>query len=146
MGIKIVIPANSSDVIENNYTNGNSTYCIEFFFDKDENARQGAEIVNSVYGANTVTANCVQFWFCRFHSGIFDFKDAPRPCRTVIENVDKITEIIKVDRHVPHQLTPKDMMDRISIWKALAKWNEIDPFLKWIVAEDKNWVTYDNIV
>ncbi|GFY73751.1 uncharacterized protein TNIN_46541 [Trichonephila inaurata madagascariensis] len=29
MGIKIVIPANSSDVIENNYTNGNSTYCIE---------------------------------------------------------------------------------------------------------------------
>ncbi|GFU33090.1 uncharacterized protein NPIL_512281 [Nephila pilipes] len=29
MGIKIVIPINSSDLIENNYTNGNSTYNIE---------------------------------------------------------------------------------------------------------------------
>ncbi|GFT23432.1 histone-lysine N-methyltransferase SETMAR [Trichonephila clavipes] len=82
--------------------------------------------------------------------GIFDVKDAPRIDRPVVENVDKITEIIEVDRHVSsrsiaqelkidhktvlnhlrkvgfkkklhitHQLVPKNMMDRISIWEAL---------------------------
>lgn len=154
-------------------------YILQFFFDKGENASQAAEIVNGVYGADTVTANYVQFWFRRFCSGIFDVKDAPRTGRPVVENVDKITEIIEVDRHVssrsiaqelkidhktvlnhlrkagfkkkldvwvPHQLTPKNMMDRISICEALAKRNEIDPFLKRMVTGDEKWVTYDNIV
>ncbi|GFX89267.1 histone-lysine N-methyltransferase SETMAR [Trichonephila clavipes] len=64
------------------------------------NASQVAEIVNSVYGVDTVTINCVQFWFRRFSSGIFDFKDAPRTGRPVVENIDKTTEIIKIGRHV----------------------------------------------
>ncbi|GFW53533.1 histone-lysine N-methyltransferase SETMAR [Trichonephila clavipes] len=38
----------------------------------------------------------VQFWFHRFRSGIFDVKDAPRTGRPVVENVDKIAEIIEV--------------------------------------------------
>ncbi|GFV46888.1 histone-lysine N-methyltransferase SETMAR [Trichonephila clavipes] len=38
------------------------------------------------------------------------------------------------------------MMDRISICKALEKWNEIDPFLKRMVTGDEKWVTYCNIV
>ncbi|GFU22990.1 histone-lysine N-methyltransferase SETMAR [Trichonephila clavipes] len=116
-------------------------YILQFFFDKGENTSQVTEIVNGVYGADTVTANYLQYWFRRFCSGIFDVKAAPPP---VIENVDKITEIIEVDRHVssrsiaqelkidlktvlshlskvgfkkkldvwvPHQLTPKHMMD-----------------------------------
>ncbi|GFU98131.1 histone-lysine N-methyltransferase SETMAR [Trichonephila clavipes] len=41
----------------------------------------------------------VQFWFRRFRSDIFDVKDAPRTCRPIVENVDKITEIIEVDQH-----------------------------------------------
>ncbi|GFT89778.1 histonelysine Nmethyltransferase SETMARlike [Trichonephila clavipes] len=98
---------------------------------------------------------------------------APRRGRPVIENVDKVTEIIKVYRHVSsrnivqelqidhkivlghlskvrfkkkldvwvtHQLTPKNMMDRISICEALAKRNEIDPFLKQMVAGDDKWI------
>ncbi|GFT33983.1 histone-lysine N-methyltransferase SETMAR [Trichonephila clavipes] len=60
---------------------------------------QGTIIHNSVYGANTVTANYVQFWFRRFRSGIFDVKDAPRTGRPIVENVNKIT-VIEVDRHV----------------------------------------------
>ncbi|GFV91349.1 histone-lysine N-methyltransferase SETMAR [Trichonephila clavipes] len=36
-------------------------------------------------------------------------------------------------------------MDRISICKALAKQNEIDPFFKRMVTGDEKWVTYDNI-
>ncbi|GFV30250.1 histone-lysine N-methyltransferase SETMAR [Trichonephila clavipes] len=111
--------------------------------------------------------------------GIFDGKDAPRIGRPVFENVDKITEIIDVDRHVsshnitqelkidhknslnhlrkvgfkkkldvwvPHQLTPKNRIDRISICEAFAKRNKINPFLKRMVTGDEKWVKYDNIV
>ncbi|GFU01646.1 histone-lysine N-methyltransferase SETMAR [Trichonephila clavipes] len=145
-------------------------YILQFFFDKGENASQVAEIVNGIYGADTVTTNYVQFWFPRFRSGIFDVKDVSRTGRTVVKNVDKITEIIEIDRHVssrsitqelkvdnktvlnhlcvvgfkkkldvwvPHQLTPKNKMDRISICEALAKRNEIDPFLKRMVTGDE---------
>ncbi|GFV65900.1 histone-lysine N-methyltransferase SETMAR [Trichonephila clavipes] len=75
-------------------------YILQFFFDKGENASQVAEIVNVVYGADTVTVNCVQFWFRRFRSGIFDVKDVPHTGGSIVENVDKITEIIKIDEHV----------------------------------------------
>ncbi|GFW19007.1 histone-lysine N-methyltransferase SETMAR [Trichonephila clavipes] len=134
-------------------------YILQFFFDKGEIASQVAEIVNGVYG-------------------IFDVKNAPRTGRLVVENVDKITEIIEVDRHVSSrsiaqkvkidhktvlsplcevsfkkklevwelQLTPKYKMGRISICEALAKRNEIDPFLKRMMIGDEKWVTYDNIV
>ncbi|GFS94414.1 histone-lysine N-methyltransferase SETMAR [Trichonephila clavipes] len=138
-----------------------------------ENASHAAEIVNGVQGAHIVTANYVQFWFCRFGSGILDIKDAPRTGRHVVENLDNITEIIEVNRHVSspsitqelkidhktvlnhlhkagfkkkldvwvlRQLTPKNMMHRIS------KRNKIDPFLKRIVTRHDKWVTYDNIV
>ncbi|GFX22225.1 hypothetical protein TNCV_2950711 [Trichonephila clavipes] len=56
-----------------------------------ENANQVAEIVNGVYGVDIVKANYVQFWFRRLRSVTFDVKDAPRTCRPVVENVDKIT-------------------------------------------------------
>ncbi|GFX93639.1 histone-lysine N-methyltransferase SETMAR [Trichonephila clavipes] len=72
-------------------------YILQFFFDKVENASQVVEIVNGVYGADTVTANYVKFWFRRFSSGIFDVKDAPHTGRPVVENVDKISEIIEFD-------------------------------------------------
>ncbi|GFX93864.1 histone-lysine N-methyltransferase SETMAR [Trichonephila clavipes] len=75
-------------------------FFLQFFFDKGENASQVAEIANGVYDSDTVTANYVQFWFYRFHSGIFDVKDAPHTGRPVVENFDKITEIIEVDRYV----------------------------------------------
>ncbi|GFS90440.1 histone-lysine N-methyltransferase SETMAR [Trichonephila clavipes] len=74
-------------------------YILQFFFDKGENASKEAEIVNGVFGADTVTANYAQFWFCRFRSGIFDVKVAPHTGSPVVENVNKITEII-LDRNV----------------------------------------------
>ncbi|GFW74151.1 histone-lysine N-methyltransferase SETMAR [Trichonephila clavipes] len=135
--------------------------CIsQLFFYKGENTNQVAEIVRGVYGADTVTANYVQFWFRRFRSGIFDVKDAPRTGRSVVENVNKIKEIFEVDRHVSSrsitqepkidhkivlnhlrkvglkkkldvwmkcQLTPINMMDRISICKTLAKRKKNQP-------------------
>ncbi|GFU53442.1 histone-lysine N-methyltransferase SETMAR [Trichonephila clavipes] len=75
-------------------------FFLQFFFDKGKNACQVAEIANGVYGPDTVTANYVEFWFRRFRSGIFDVKYAPRTGMLVVENVDKITEIIEVDRHI----------------------------------------------
>ncbi|GFY35089.1 histone-lysine N-methyltransferase SETMAR [Trichonephila clavipes] len=154
-------------------------FFLQFFFDKGENASQAAEIVNGIYGADTVTANYVQVWFRRFRSGIFYVKDVPHTGKPVVENVDKITEICEVHWHVssrsiaqelkidhkivsshlrkvvfkkklhvwvPLQLTPRNMMDRISICEALAKRIEIDPFLKRMVTGDEKWVTYYNIV
>ncbi|GFU70853.1 histone-lysine N-methyltransferase SETMAR [Trichonephila clavipes] len=75
-------------------------FLLQFFFDKGENASKVAEIAHDVYGADTVKANYVQFWFRRFHSCIFAVKDAPHTRRPVVENVDNITEIIEVDWHV----------------------------------------------
>ncbi|GFU18376.1 transposase [Trichonephila clavipes] len=72
-----------------------------------KNASQVADIKNDVYGADAVTANYVQFCFRRFRSGIFYVKDVPRIGRPVVENVDKITEIIEVEWHelLPHGQT-----------------------------------------
>ncbi|GFS87310.1 histone-lysine N-methyltransferase SETMAR [Trichonephila clavipes] len=66
--------------------------------------------------------------------------------KTVLSHLSKVGFKKKLDVWVPHQLIPKNMIDRISISEALAKRNEIDPFLKRIVTGDDKWVTYDNIV
>ncbi|GFU24504.1 histone-lysine N-methyltransferase SETMAR [Trichonephila clavipes] len=84
-------------------------FFLPFFFDKDENASQVAEIVNGVYGADTITANYVQFCFRRFRSGIFNVKDAPHTGRLVVENVFKITEIIEVNRHVSNRSIAQEL-------------------------------------
>ncbi|GFT42564.1 histone-lysine N-methyltransferase SETMAR [Trichonephila clavipes] len=123
-------------------------FYLQFFFHEGENASQVTEITNGVYDADTVTPDYMQFWFRRFRSGIFDVKDAHRTGRPIVENIDKIIEIIEVDCHktvlshlhkvgfkkklhvwVPHQLTPENMMDRISLCEVLAKRTETEPFL-----------------
>ncbi|GFY12706.1 histone-lysine N-methyltransferase SETMAR [Trichonephila clavipes] len=75
-------------------------FFLLFFFDKGENVSRVAKIANGVYGADTVTANYMQFLFRRFCFGIFDVKDAHCTGRPIVENVDRITKIIEVDRHV----------------------------------------------
>ncbi|GFW59416.1 histone-lysine N-methyltransferase SETMAR [Trichonephila clavipes] len=90
-------------------------FFLQFFFDKGENASQVAEIANCVYGADTITANYVQFGFHRFHSGIFDVKNAPRAGRSIVESVDKITEIIKVDRHVSSSIAQELKIDHKTV-------------------------------
>ena len=39
---------------------------------------------------------------------------------------------------LPHELSVKNKMDRLNIWKTLLKRNEIDPFLKRIITTYKN--------
>ena len=74
-------------------------YILQLFFYKGGYAIQAAVIVNDVYGASTITANYTQFWFHRFRGSIFDVNDAPRTGSSVVENVDKITEMIDVSSH-----------------------------------------------
>ncbi|GFX38399.1 histone-lysine N-methyltransferase SETMAR [Trichonephila clavipes] len=97
-------------------------YILQFFFDKGENASQAAEIVNGVYGADILTASYVQFWFRRFRSGNFDVKDAPRTGKPVVENVDKITEIIQDDQHVSsHSIIQELKIDHKTVLNHLRK-------------------------
>ncbi|GFS59384.1 histone-lysine N-methyltransferase SETMAR [Trichonephila clavipes] len=74
-------------------------YILQFFLDKCENTSQTAEIANDVYGADTVTANYVQFWFRRFRSGIFDVKVAPHSSSKIYiksQKYSKLTDMLVV--------------------------------------------------
>ncbi|XP_032685598.1 histone-lysine N-methyltransferase SETMAR-like [Odontomachus brunneus] len=53
-------------------------------------------------------------------------------------------EKVERDKHVPHELSVKTMIDRINICDTLLKRNEIEPFLKKMITGDEKWVTYDN--
>ncbi|GFW05212.1 histone-lysine N-methyltransferase SETMAR [Trichonephila clavipes] len=66
--------------------------------------------------------------------------------KTVLSHLNKVGFKKKLHVWVPHQFTPKNMMDRISICEASAKRNEIDPFLKRMVTGDEKSVAYYNIV
>ncbi|GFV79100.1 histone-lysine N-methyltransferase SETMAR [Trichonephila clavipes] len=49
--------------VKNGVSKEKIRFYLQFFSDKGENASQVAEIVNDIYGTNTVTANYVQVWF-----------------------------------------------------------------------------------
>ncbi|GFW91400.1 histone-lysine N-methyltransferase SETMAR [Trichonephila clavipes] len=93
-------------------------------------SKKAAKIVKDAYGANTVTANYVQFWFRRFRSVIFDVKNAPHTGMIVLKNVDKITEIIEVDRHVSSGSIAQELkidhnlnhLHKVGFKKKLAVW------------------------
>ncbi|XP_014487330.1 PREDICTED: histone-lysine N-methyltransferase SETMAR-like [Dinoponera quadriceps] len=64
---------------------------------------------------------------------------------TVSEHLSKLGVVKKLDVWVPHNLTEKNLMDRISICNMLYKCNEDDPFLKRIITGDEKWIIYNNI-
>lgn len=53
-------------------------HILQFFFKKSINANQVTEIVNSVYGLDTLTVNHAQFRFRRCCYGNFHIQNAPR--------------------------------------------------------------------
>lgn len=65
---------------------------------------------------------------------------------TVWNHLKKAGYAKKLDVWVPHELTQRNLIDRISISETLLKRNEIDPFLKQIITGDEKWVKYKNIV
>jgi len=65
---------------------------------------------------------------------------------TVWNHLKKAGYAKKLDVWVPHELTQRNLIDRISISETLLKRNEIDPFLKQIITGDEKWVKYKDIV
>ncbi|GFW70063.1 putative DD34D transposase [Trichonephila clavipes] len=58
----------------------------------------------------------------RFRSSIFDVKDAPRTDRPIVENIDKITEIIEIHRDVSSRsITQKLKIDHKTVLSHLSK-------------------------
>ncbi|GFX50707.1 histone-lysine N-methyltransferase SETMAR [Trichonephila clavipes] len=54
--------------------------------------------------------------------GIFDVKDAPRTSRPVVDNVDKIAEIIEINRHVSSRSIAQELkIDRKAALSHLRK-------------------------
>jgi len=64
--------------------------------------------------------------------------------KKVLNHLHKAGYKKKLDVWVPHELSVRNMMDRINICDTLLKRNEIEPFLKRMITGDKKWITYDN--
>ena len=67
--------------------------------------------------------------------------------KTILNHLNKAGYKKKLNVWVPHELTQKNLMERISICESLLNRNKIDPFLKRIVKRigDEKWITYDNV-
>ncbi len=66
--------------------------------------------------------------------------------KTVLNHLHKAGYKKKLDVWVPHELTQKNLLDRVSICDSLLKRNEIEPFLKRLITGDEKWIKYDNVV
>lgn len=66
--------------------------------------------------------------------------------QTVLNHLKKLGYKKKLDVWVPHNLSEKDLISRISICESLLRRNEIEPFLKNMITADEKWITYDNNV
>lgn len=94
MRVKSYIPLKMSEISEE------IRYVMLYYYKKGKNAAKTCRKICTVYGEDAVSERRTQEWFARFRSGNFDVKDARRSGRPIVENTDKIMELIEVDRHV----------------------------------------------
>ncbi|KAJ0183501.1 hypothetical protein K1T71_001477 [Dendrolimus kikuchii] len=52
----------------------------------------------------------------------------------------------KLDIWVPHELSERNLMNRVLICDSLLRRNETEPFLKKMITGDEKWITYDKNV
>ncbi|KAG5348438.1 SETMR methyltransferase, partial [Acromyrmex charruanus] len=64
--------------------------------------------------------------------------------KTVLGCLRKAGYIKMLNVWMSHDLTVKNLMDRISICESLLKRNKIEPFLEKLITGDEKWITYDN--
>ncbi|XP_020293890.1 histone-lysine N-methyltransferase SETMAR-like [Pseudomyrmex gracilis] len=62
-----------------------------------------------------------------------------------MDRLKKLGMVKKLDVWAPHELSEKNIMDRILMCESLLKQNSLDPFLKRIITGDEKWVVYNNI-
>jgi len=65
--------------------------------------------------------------------------------KTVVNYLHTLDYVSRYGIWVPHNLSDKNLMDRISICDLLLKRNENCPFLKWMITGDKKWIVYNNV-
>lgn len=66
--------------------------------------------------------------------------------KTVLRHLQKSGYKKKLDIWVPHDLTERNLIQRVSICDSLLKRNNAEPFLKRLITGDEKWVTYDKNV
>ncbi|KAJ0176901.1 hypothetical protein K1T71_006910 [Dendrolimus kikuchii] len=64
----------------------------------------------------------------------------------VLAHLKKAGYTKKVDIWVPHELTERNLMNRVLICDSLLRRNETEPFLKKLITGDEKWITYDKNV
>ena len=64
---------------------------------------------------------------------------------TVVTRLKALGFVSRYDVWVPHDLTEKNLMDRISISDSLLRRNKNDPFFKRLITGDEKWVLYNNV-
>ncbi|KAJ0177711.1 hypothetical protein K1T71_006584 [Dendrolimus kikuchii] len=66
--------------------------------------------------------------------------------KPVLAHLKKAGYIKKLDIWVPHELTERNLMNRVLICDCLLRRNETEPFLKKLITGDEKWITYDKNV
>ncbi|XP_025155124.1 histone-lysine N-methyltransferase SETMAR-like [Harpegnathos saltator] len=112
-------------------------YCdLKCHYDQREKAEQAAKKIYAVNGPNTVSNATAKWWFQRFRSGNMDVEDETRSSKSIVENVDKIVEIVESDRHTStYSIAQELKISQKTVWNHLHKR---------MVAGDEKWVTYEN--
>ncbi|CAK9806173.1 Mariner Mos1 transposase [Anthophora plagiata] len=64
---------------------------------------------------------------------------------TISRHTRKLGLIKKLDTWVPHQLTEKNITDRISLCKSLLERYKNEPFLNRLITGDEKWIVYNNV-
>ncbi|CAH0399479.1 unnamed protein product [Chilo suppressalis] len=66
--------------------------------------------------------------------------------KTVLAHLKIFQYTKKLDIWVPHELTERNLINRVLICNSLLRRNETEPILKKLITGDEMWITYDNIV
>jgi [histone H3]-lysine36 N-dimethyltransferase SETMAR len=66
--------------------------------------------------------------------------------KTVLAHLKKAGYTKKLDIWVPHELTERNLMNRVLICDSLLRRNETESFLKKLITGDEKWITYDKNV
>lgn len=66
--------------------------------------------------------------------------------QTISDHIRKLGLVYKYSRWVPHEMSEKNLHDRIVICTSLLARNRNEPFLDRLITGDEKWITYENIV
>ena len=66
--------------------------------------------------------------------------------QTISDHIWKTGLVWKHSRWVPHELSQKNLDNRVVMCKSLLAWNKIEPILNRMITGDKKWITYENII